>query len=120
MSLTPLTFTSAPLSLTETPQPTAIAARINGPHHFMRCPVAARKRDGGIGTSPPSHPTLTALEGPLDLGLGPEHRLLGLRGARDHAREHVGNDVAVRDELDLLVGRRRPAVQVRILCHALD
>src|SRR4029453_2976365 len=63
---------------------------------------------------------LTAADCAPDLVLRPEDGVLGLRLAGDHAGEHVGDDVAVGDELDALVRWGRPAVEVRELHAALE
>src|SRR5438477_575540 len=55
-----------------------------------------------------------------DLRLRPEDRVLRTRRIRDGLREHVGNDVAIGDQLDALVGRRRPAVEMRVLRERLE
>src|SRR5262245_8312520 len=52
----------------------------------------------------------------LHLAIGPGHRLLGRR-AGDGLGQHVGEDEGIGYELDLVAGRRRPAVAVEL--HAL-
>lgn len=50
----------------------------------------------------------------LDFRLGPEDRVPGLGRVRHDPREHVRDDIGIRDELGSLVRRRRPAVQVGV------
>src|SRR2546428_9513960 len=71
---------------------------------------ASRGRPRGTGMSS----ALTAMSAGEDLphfDLGPGDGVLG-RGARHRLGEHVGQQIGVGDELDLVRGRRRPSIGV--------
>src|SRR5215813_9780340 len=81
-------------------------------------PRSAAARERPRGTEISSARTAIALAGHdlFHFGLGPENRVL-VRGAGHRLRQHVREDVRVGDELNLVRGRRRPAVGV--ILHTL-
>src|SRR5437762_4045060 len=84
--------------------------RIDSWSSHSRTRPASRGRPRGTGISS----ALTAMSAGEDLlhfGLGPGDGVLG-RGAGDRLGDHVRQQVGVGDELDLVRGRRRPAVGV--------
>src|SRR5437667_419803 len=84
--------------------------RIDSWSSHSRTRPASRGRPRGTGMSS----ALTAMSAGEDLphfDLGPGDGVLG-RGARHRLGEHVGQQIGVGDELDLVRGRRRPSIGV--------
>src|SRR5205809_4931126 len=84
--------------------------RIDSWSSHSRTRPASRGRPRGTGRSS----ALTAMSAGEDLlhfGLGPGDGVLG-RGAGDRLGDHVRQQIGVGDELDLVRGRRRPAIGV--------
>src|ERR1700730_4987878 len=89
---------------------TRTGPRTDSRSSHVRRRANGRGRPRGTGTSS----ALTAIlsgENLLHLGLGPGDRILRRR-PRHRLGDHVGQDVRVRDELDLVRGGRRPPVGV--------
>src|SRR5438874_4903841 len=84
--------------------------RIDSWSSHPRTRPASRGRPRGTGI-PSALTAMSAGEDLLHFGLGPGDGVLG-RGAGDRLGDHVRQEVGVGDELDLVRGRRRPAVGV--------